>query len=214
MGDIKAVLFDFWGTLAENGTYSPLKQTYSLLRVRKPFGEFVQAFEEAFMTKVFDSQEVAFTTALEALGITVRKEVVDQLIGLWNKNRLLARFYPETQTVLQDLKKDFKIALISNTDCFVTSVFDKFHLLSFFDATALSFEEGYLKTDPRLFAVALEKLGCAADEAIMVGDSLETDIVGAERAGVKAILVDRSGKRQYEWRVQNLRELRQMIAHV
>ncbi|ONH31133.1 HAD family hydrolase [Pseudofrankia asymbiotica] len=49
------------------------------------------------------------------------------------------------------------------------------------------------KPDPRAFKGALDILGATADEALMVGDSLEKDILGAVEAGVGAVLVDRHG---------------------
>lgn len=53
---VKGVFFDFWGTLVENGTYSPLKQSFSILRVRMPFGAFAEQFERVLMTKQYADQ--------------------------------------------------------------------------------------------------------------------------------------------------------------
>src|SRR3989344_6119671 len=113
---IKAVIFDLWGTLVENGTYSPLKQTYSFLHVNMPFGPFVHRFEELFMTKTFPSQEEGFREICQEFQVTPTKELLDTLIGVWNKNKLLATLYPETQEALHMLKeKGIKIGLLSNT---------------------------------------------------------------------------------------------------
>ena len=51
------------------------------------------------------------------------------------------------------------------------------------------------KPDPRIFAIALERLGCAAADAVMIGDSWPADIEGARAAGVRAIWFNRSGQR-------------------
>ncbi|MFC1774932.1 HAD family hydrolase [Nanoarchaeota archaeon] len=208
---IKAVFFDFWGTLFENGTYSPLRQTYKLLRVRMHFGDFVQKFEDSFMTKTFETQEDAFNEAIVDLGLRPRKFLIDKLIGLWNKNRLLAEPYEETFEVLNELKKNHKLVLLSNTDCFVQTVFDKCNFENYFDETALSFKTGFLKTNPRLFEVALKKIKVKAEEALMVGDSLETDIVGAKRAGLNVVLIDRRNRRDFSPKIQNLKELKRFL---
>jgi putative hydrolase of the HAD superfamily len=65
------------------------------------------------------------------------------------------------------------------------------------------------KPDPRAFRSALDILGVKADEALMVGDSLEKDIFGAAGAGINAILVDRYGTHPTADvpRVSNLDEL-------
>jgi FMN phosphatase YigB (HAD superfamily) len=40
---------------------------------------------------------------------------------------------------------------------------------------------------------ALRRLRCPAQNALMVGDSPETDVAGAQAAGVRAVLLDRTG---------------------
>jgi len=45
------------------------------------------------------------------------------------------------------------------------------------------------KPSPLMFNIALQRAGCPKDEAVMIGDQAETDIAGASRAGVDAILV-------------------------
>lgn len=50
------------------------------------------------------------------------------------------------------------------------------------------------KPDPRAFRGALERVGAQADEALMIGNSLDKDVRGALRVGLQAILVDRRGE--------------------
>lgn len=45
------------------------------------------------------------------------------------------------------------------------------------------------KPSPLMFEMAIERAGCKKDEAVMVGDQLETDIIGAARAGIDSVLV-------------------------
>jgi ribonucleotide monophosphatase NagD (HAD superfamily) len=40
-----------------------------------------------------------------------------------------------------------------------------------------------------MFEFALEKAGCGPEDAVMVGDQEETDIVGAKRMGITSIIV-------------------------
>ncbi|MDV3244959.1 MAG: HAD-IIA family hydrolase, partial [Nitrososphaerales archaeon] len=44
------------------------------------------------------------------------------------------------------------------------------------------------KPSPLMFRIALKDAGCDRDQAVMVGDQIDTDIVGAVRAGIDAIL--------------------------
>jgi len=52
------------------------------------------------------------------------------------------------------------------------------------------------KPDARAFQGALERVGARAQEALMIGNSLEKDVRGAQRAGLRAILIDRHGRQR------------------
>src|SRR3989344_4633495 len=205
---VKAIVFDFWGTLVDNGTYSPLRQTYNLLRARMQFSEFVQIFEKTVMTKPFDEQAKAFEEACNSLGVPVKSFIIDKLIGLWNKNRMMAQLYPETPAVLQALKdKKYKLYLVSNTDNLIQQVIERFDLAKYFDGMFLSYETGLLKTDKELMETILKKSKAKKEDILVVGYSVETDMLCAENAGVKSVLVDRKGTREYKLKISSLSEI-------
>jgi putative hydrolase of the HAD superfamily len=58
-----------------------------------------------------------------------------------------------------------------------------------FDSVVISGEVGMGKPDPAVFAYALDRLGAVAEDAVMVGDSWERDVVGALGAGMSAVWV-------------------------
>jgi HAD superfamily hydrolase (TIGR01662 family) len=210
---VKAILFDFWGTLVENGTTSPTREVLRIMRVHRPFREFIGPFEDTFFTKKWDSQEQGFRAVFDAFGARPHPIALEKCVGLWNKNKLLAKPYEDTEQVLQTLKsKGYKLALLSNTDNFsVDFVLDKYKLREYFDVVLFSYDCGLLKSDPRMFQKVLEQLGVDAAEAIMIGDSLETDVAGAKAAGVTAILVDHNGKRVFSPKVAQLHEILPII---
>jgi len=210
----KAILFDFWGTLVENGTYSPLRQTYNILRVRMRFSDFVVKTEKVLMTKKYEDQTTAFADLCKAFNLNLKQFVIDKLIGVWNKNKLLAKPYPETVQVLEDLKKEgYKLAIVSNCpNDSVEPVIEKFELGKYFDAVLLSWETGYLKTDKEMYAEAMKKLKIRKkDNVLMVGDSIPTDIEGAKNAGIKAVLVDRKDSRDFPDKIKDLTELKDIL---
>ncbi len=206
---VKLVLFDFWGTLVENGTQSPAREAHRIMRVRRPFREWIGPFEDAFFTKRWESQEEGFTAAFDRFNIRAPRVAVEKLVGLWNKNKLLAKPYDETEEVLAAIRaKGIKIALISNTDNFsVDFVMDKYKMRENFDAVSLSCDLGKLKTDPTMINGVLEQLGIDKSEAMVVGDSMETDILGAKLAGVRGVLIDRRDRREFSPKVHDLKEL-------
>jgi len=205
---IKAVFFDFWGTLAENGTYSPLKQSYNILRVRLPFSQFVEQFETVVMTKQYPDQAAAFIEACKSFNVEPLQIVIERLIGVWNKNRLLAQLYPETIDTLKQLKeKGIKIAIVSNApQNNVEPVIERFGMKELIDGLFVSHEQGVLKTTG-LFDAALKKMKLKKTEVISVGDSMETDIKGAEAVGIKGYLIDRRNTRVFERKISLLTEV-------
>ncbi|MCL4341515.1 MAG: HAD family hydrolase [Candidatus Thermoplasmatota archaeon] len=53
---------------------------------------------------------------------------------------------------------------------------------------------GYSKPDPRIFQYTINKMGVSLEDSVMVGDTLEADILGAKRSGMKSIWLNRFGK--------------------
>ena len=82
---------------------------------------------------------------------------------------------------------------------------------SYFDIITLSYDARKLKTDPEFYLSTLSSLNIEKEEAVVVGDSIETDIFGAEKAGIRAILVDRKNTRIYKEKVADLNELRKIL---
>ncbi len=75
---------------------------------------------------------------------------------------------------------------------------------------------GAAKPDPKIFRAALEKANVKAEESVHVGDSLEDDVRGAYQAGIRAIWLDRSGRREklagHEREVLTvIRDLRELV---
>jgi len=96
--------------------------------------------------------------------------------------------YPDTVEVLRSLKAHgLQTAIVSNIAFDIRPAFRTAGADA--DEFVLSFEVGVVKPDPRIFQIALQRLGIAAEDALMVGDSEEND--GAARTiGCDFILVD------------------------
>ena len=210
---VKAIMIDFWGTIIENGVFpSPIRQSQRIMKIDMPFSEYVVRFEEAFMVQKFESLTEAFNNVSDEFGITLQNWQLDKLIGLWNKNRLLARPYVETKDVLEDLKKEYRLILIADTDSVsVSSILEKYDMKKLFDDVILSCDVGVVKTNPRMFELALERNNLVKEDVVMVGDSLESDVHSALAAGIVPILIDRQDKREFENKIMDLTQLKETI---
>lgn len=210
----KVILFDFWGTLVENGVWSPIKQVRNILGIKLPFSEYVIRMEKAMMTKRHSTLREAFEAVCEEFSIPVDDYKIEKLVGLWNKSWMLAHPYDEAKEVLEKLKNNgYKLVLVSNTDPFsIENVLDKFALKEFFDQTFLSYEVGQIKSDPEFLRQILKKLHVEKENCVMVGDSIQSDIIPAKRQDIKAILVDRRNTRDYHPKIKNLQELEKVLS--
>ena len=74
---VKALLFDFWGTLVEQGIYSPIKQVQDILQVRMPFSAYVARMEQAMMTSVFPDLRSAFLNVGKEFQLTPTEDQIE-----------------------------------------------------------------------------------------------------------------------------------------
>ena len=205
---VKVIILDFWGTLVENGVWSPIKQVKEILGIRLPFSEYVVRMEQAMMTQKFQTLKEAFENLCTEFDVECNDQKLEILVGMWNKSWMLAKPYPEVKEVLQDLKGRYKLVLISNTDCFsVNNVLDKFKMRGLFSEIFLSCDLKLIKTDQQFFKTVLEKIQCQAEECTLVGDSIQSDMLAAQQAGIKAILIDRKDSRDFNPKINNFKEL-------
>jgi putative hydrolase of the HAD superfamily len=206
---VQAILFDFWGTLVENGVNpSPVRQVKYFLRLNMAFHDFITTFEESFMLKKHSTLREGFDAVCTAFDIHPPEFIIEKCIGMWNKNMLLAKPFPETIALLEELKKKYKLALLSNTDNFsLEPVLDKFDLRKYFDVIILSCDAGHLKSDVKMFDEAVKKLGVKKKDCLMVGDSIESDMASAEKAKIASVLVDRNERQTFEKKIKTLEEL-------
>ena len=105
---------------------------------------------------------------------------------------------PGTFEALEAFKSaGYRLAIVSNAEGQVEADAKRFGLAPFFDVIIDSHVVGVAKPDPRIFQIALERLGVAPDQARFAGDIYSIDVEGARAAGIEARLVDQH--RRYTW---------------
>jgi putative hydrolase of the HAD superfamily len=80
--------------------------------------------------------------------------------------------------------------VVSNSNGTIRRILESLDLARHLDFVLDSQEEGVEKPDPRFFARALGRAGVTADEAAYIGDLYSIDVIGARRAGIRAVLMD------------------------
>lgn len=117
--------------------------------------------------------------------------------------------FPDARPALGTLQaRGLRLAVVSNFDGRLTRVCEELGIADCFDAIVMSGRAGYAKPDPRIFAVALARLGVRAAEAVHVGDRERDDFEGARAAGLRAVLLRRDAAAgAYPDQVRDLHEL-------
>jgi len=122
-------------------------------------------------------------SALEAQRLSVRYR------ALYRAQR---RAVPGARGLLERLHNRAVIAIVTNSQSDEQE--EKLAFLGFRDLVdhlVVSEDVGVSKPDPRIFQIALDRAGTTAEEAVMLGNSWETDILGARSAGVRAVWFNR-----------------------
>ena len=208
---IRAVLFDYGGTILDPASEEEAHRE-CLARLVASHGvpldpEELQRRTERMLAAEAPLQAQAWTplrvlipralaTVLEEFSVRLSDA---EWRGFWQEYLAVhgehARPFPEARAAL-DLVAAAGVAvgLVSDVDRdYLAATLAGTGLERRFDPVITSEEVGAGKPSPRIFQAALKALGIPAGEVAFVGDSLERDVRGAERAGMVAIHLDRSG---------------------
>jgi HAD superfamily hydrolase (TIGR01509 family) len=190
---IRGVLFDFSGTLFRlepDPTWSD--QLISVLTASTLSGHHLPpelADDWARRDLDPDLHRSVYLASLAASGLGLSPEeaarTYERMLdpGSW-------RPYPDTRAALERLRdKGVRVAVVSNIPWDIRTVFRANGVEDLVDEYVLSYVEGVMKPEPKIFLTACQRLVVEPADAMMIGDSAEAD-GGAERAGIRTALVD------------------------
>lgn len=104
------------------------------------------------------------------------------------------RPYPEVAEVLAELRRrNYRLGVVSNWDSRLLSICQTLGITPHMNFVLASAAVGVEKPDRRIFEMALARAGVPPHRAIHVGDDYEADVLGAQRAGIHALHLDRDG---------------------
>ncbi len=203
---VRAITFDAFGTIIDTGRDV-------LIRIARDVCEDHRASLDPdallatwdryfFGAKSFGAESERFMTLAEitedSLGKAFRdyrieanpRPYVDSLERLWRQ----AKAYPEVPRVLGVLD-GVPRAVVSDADhAFLEEILSRNRLR--FDAVITSERTRAYKPRPQIFEAALQALRANPKEVVHVGDSLEADVAGAARLGMRTVWVNRASVRR------------------
>ena len=156
--------------------------------------EFNRVMEDAWNrvihTLIEENMADLIAMTLRNIGIEPRQDIINEALDkISDAPFCIVR--KDAEKTLKTLKSmDLKIAVVSNALInFHERVLKKENLIQYIDAIVVSCDVKYRKPHPRIYEIALEKLGIRPSEAIFVGDVPEIDIVGAKKLGMICVLM-------------------------
>lgn len=104
---------------------------------------------------------------------------------------------PGVAEALAALHRRYRLALVTNAadsgEALVRAALRRVELEGHFDVVLTARELGVRKPDPSFFILAARVLGCEPHQGVMIGDDYDADVVGATRAGLRAIWYNPAG---------------------
>ena len=213
--DIRAVAFDVNGTLVRIVTEDGMEQifraaahflTYQGIdlhrhQVRELYFRIMQEQQRTspeehpefdavgIWRTIIDEHMTDFTRTLPAEKLEQMPLFLTELSRGIARRRL--RLYPHVREVLDILRERYPLALVTDAQtAYAPGELYKVGLLDYFEPVVISGDHGYRKPDPRLFHIALDRLGVAPENALYVGNDMYRDIFGAREAGMWTVMFD------------------------
>ncbi|MBT17445.1 MAG: hypothetical protein CL889_00505 [Dehalococcoidia bacterium] len=208
---IKAISFDFYGTLA---TWDPSGEKLQLEAAKaeglkvdaEKIGEACAsadkylAFENSIspfsMRSYSERNQILIEYERVLLAILCPDATKKNAQRVWERIESTPKqlkSYESARDILENLiSRQLKIGIISNIAEGLTKVVNNSGLEGLSSFMVSSGEVGHSKPHPAIFEAALKACGVHPHEMIHVGDSLEGDVHGALGSGINAILIDRN----------------------
>jgi len=193
----RAITFDAFGTLVHHGLET-IEATAAA--IARDHGLPAPAFLEAWQRRYFGLlRQAPFRTIVEANDLSLRETAasfgvstnvrpyLEQMMEWWRE----IRPYPETAKVLEELG-EIPVAVVSNADHELLLQVLRDGGIPITCVISSERARSY-KPDGRIFQEALRALSVPAETVLHLGDSLEADVLGASRAGLRTAWVNRHG---------------------
>lgn len=145
---------------------------------RKRYGRiftYEQIYKE--MCRASADYRQQFYGAMEALGIEKKTPYP----------KALEKPFEDAEAVLETLSAKYSVGIIANQSAGAEERLKKYGLSQYISLCISSAEAGYAKPDSRIFALALNKAKCRAQNAVMIGDRLDNDIFPAKKLGMRTV---------------------------
>ncbi|WP_156289761.1 HAD family hydrolase [Oceanobacillus salinisoli] len=162
-------------------------------------------------------QKQAWTNALLEFSIDDPEFGLELAETFPEERKKVPFLFEDSLKVLDSLRGEYRLLLLTNGSPELQNIKLEItpELRPYFDEILISGDFGKGKPDPSIFEHALSLIGLSADEVLMVGDNLNTDILGANRTGIRSVWINRKGIENVEvkptYEVKSLTEVLELV---
>jgi putative hydrolase of the HAD superfamily len=216
---IRAVLFDMFDTLVmiekEHAFYSPAVKSMHTYLTEHGVDVSFSAFRDAYIRErdaLYEAADlkmeephfnIRVQNTLRSLGFAKEADsgivqgATDAFCGEFMN---YTRVDSEAEISLRQLHSKYRLGLVSNfaiPEC-VQKLLAENGLADLFEVIVVSGAVNTRKPGPEIFKHALRKLGVEAFEAVFVGDTVDADVLGPKRLGMKTVYINRRPQKDLE----------------
>jgi putative hydrolase of the HAD superfamily len=193
-GEIRAVIFDWGGTLTPWHTVEPLEAWRAAVGDVELAARLHAAEEAAWLSSRDEQRSASLADVFAAAGVEHSEEILAAFHEWWEPHTYLDPDAPALFHALRE--RGIRIGVLSNTiwpRAEHERIFDRDRVLSLIDGGVYTSEIPWTKPHPEAFRAALAAVGVSdASQAVFVGDRRFDDIHGAKAVGMRAVLVPHS----------------------
>jgi HAD superfamily hydrolase (TIGR01549 family) len=200
---VRAVLFDLDDTLFDHRGCArdaleavqashPCFREMAFTELEQAHARFLEELHQEVMTgrvQLDAARNERFRRLFAAAGVTAADSLARRAASTYRERYTAARrAVAGAAALLRLVRARARVGIVSNN--LLEEQREKLRVCGldgFIDELVVSEEAGASKPDPAIFLLALERLGCPAGNAVMVGDSWPADIAGARACGIRAI---------------------------
>ncbi|HXU27294.1 MAG TPA: HAD family phosphatase [Bacteroidia bacterium] len=193
---VKNIILDFGGVLLDID-YQLTEQAF----IKLGCANFKEIYSQAAQTDLFNKfetghiTEAVFFDELKTLS-GIKNLSTDEIRSAWNA--MLISFPTENYLMLKELKKKYRVFLLSNTNETHIAEFEKLvektclvsEFENLFEKVYYSYKMGLRKPDTTCFLKVLNDNNLKLEETIFIDDSIQ-HIEGAEKAGITAHFLEK-----------------------
>lgn len=192
---IKALLLDIGGVVLPFAPWQGHDQKWEALLSLQP-GDIQRRIWNSEQSSLAVTGGVTFQEFMEWLGVELG--LTESQLAEWNDDQnSLVQYDHEVAEWIRNLRPTYRVAFISNDWSNGREENCRSGLDQLADLMVISAEEGVAKPDPRIYEVALSRLGVMASEALFVDDRQE-NVEAAINLGMQGIISQNSKRMMKE----------------